>query len=73
MEDKSEFDFYNETCASCVYYLKTPGHVTFNCCRYWVPSPTAINQYSIMPHVDDVFPACGCFRRNPFLDKKEND
>lgn len=66
------FDFYNETCANCVYYEETPGHQTWNICRFWIPSSTSINQWAIFPCVGDptgtsAMKACGCFVRNPFL------
>lgn len=71
-----EFEFYNETCATCVYYGVTPGHQTWNICRFWIPSSTAINQWAIWPHVghpkeNTVMQACGCYKRNPFLKKEQ--
>jgi hypothetical protein len=66
-----EFEFYHETCQHCVYFLRTPGHVTFDICRYWVPNATAINQHPYPTHVDEDRPACGCYRRNPFLKEEQ--
>lgn len=67
-----EFEFYNEKCETCVYYYETPGHQTWNSCRFWIPSSTAINQWAIFPHVGnphtgEIAVACGCYKRNPFL------
>jgi hypothetical protein len=71
-----ELAFYNETCKTCLYYHVTPGHTTWNVCRFWVPSSTAINQYAIQPHVADphetnVMDACGCYKKNPFLKEEQ--
>jgi hypothetical protein len=72
-----EFEFYDKKCDTCVYYMETPGHQTWNICRFWIPSSTAINQWAIFPHVGHpkeggVMHACGCYRNNPFLKQEES-
>jgi hypothetical protein len=61
-----QFDFMFEVCGTCAYFYTVQNHVSWDTCRFWVPTPTAINQYPYPVHVPQNYPACGQYKRNPF-------
>lgn len=59
------FEFLNEVCGTCVYFLETPQHTRENICRFWVPTATSYNSPAMELHVAIDRPACGQYKRHP--------
>ena len=71
-QDAASLAFYDETCATCLYFRETTtGGIKGNICRYFVPTATAINQLGYPLHMLASEPACGQWKSNPVRSRED--